>query len=170
LANRACFTYAPALDEGQSRRLFDLPAHVGTPVEPAGAANEKLIAVTQRVIEALLAASSERNGSWFDIEMDKLDRWAQDRRTSLKSELDDMDGRIREAKKAARQAPNLPDKLQRQRDVRQLEEKRDAAWRAYDQASRDVERQKDGLIDDVGRRLAQEKSTERLFRLRWSVV
>ena len=88
----------------------------------------------------------------------------------MKSELDDMDDRIREAKKAARQAPNLPEKLQRQRDVRQLEEKRDAAWRAYDQASRDVERQKDGLMDDVGRRLAQDRGTERLFILRWRVT
>ncbi len=159
-----------ALDEGQARRLFDLPAAVGAVAEPPTEAGEKLNGGTQRAIEALLAASSERNGSWFDIEMDKLDRWAQDRRTTLKSELDDMDDRIREAKKAARQAPNLPEKLQRQRDVRQLEEKRDAAWRAYDQASRDVERQKDGLIDDVGRRLAQDRGTERLFTLRWRVT
>jgi hypothetical protein len=34
---------------------------------------------------------SAKNGEWFDIEMDKLDRWAEDRRTSLKADLEELD-------------------------------------------------------------------------------
>ena len=56
-------------------------------------------------------------------------------------------------KKAARLAPNLPEKLERQKELRKLETKRDEAWRSYDQASREIDRQKDALLDDVSRRL-----------------
>jgi hypothetical protein len=37
--------------------------------------------------QALLAEMTARDGDWFDAEMDKLDRWAEDRRDSLKAEL-----------------------------------------------------------------------------------
>ena len=47
-----------------------------------------------------LATLSAKNGDWFDAEMDKLDRWAEDRRTALKAELDELDHTIKETKKA----------------------------------------------------------------------
>src|SRR5713101_7873348 len=88
-----------------------------------------------------------QNGRWFDLEMDKLDRWAEDRRASLKEALDEIDDALKAAKKAARLAPTLPEKLERQREARVLEAKRDEAWRAFDQASREIDHRKDGLLD-----------------------
>ena len=113
---------------------------------------------------------SAKNGEWFDTEMDKLDRWAEDRRTALKADLDELDQGIKDAKKSARLAPNLPEKLEIQRTLRGLESKRDEAWRAYDSASREVDRQKDKLLDDISRRLQQQTSSETLFTIRWRVA
>jgi hypothetical protein len=48
-----------------------------------------------------------------------------------------------------------------------LESQRDDAWRAYDQASRDVEKKKDDLLDDMGNRMKQRTEDERLFMVRW---
>ena len=41
--------------------------------------------------QELLDETATRNGRWFDTEMDKLDRWAEDRRVSLKAELAELD-------------------------------------------------------------------------------
>ena len=111
-----------------------------------------------------------RQGKWFEIEMDKLDRWADDKRMSLKRELDDLDAQLKEAKRLARFAPTMPEKLERQRSVRALESKRDAAWRAYDQARGDIDRQKDALLDDITRRLEESIKQQDLFTIRWTVV
>ena len=124
---------------------------------------------TARLQDALLVAMSAKNGEWFDIEMDKLDRWAEDLRAALKADLEELDQSIKDAKKSARLAPNLPDKLEIQRSLRGLETKRDEAWRAYDTASRDVDRQKDALLDEISRRLEQQTSCDTLFTLRWRV-
>ena len=102
--------------------------------------------------------------------MDKLDRWAEDRRTSLKAELAELDDALKDAKKAARLAPTLPEKLNRQRAARSLEARREDAWRAYDQASRDIDRQKGALLDEISRRLEQRIEQEPLFTLRWRLV
>ena len=68
--------------------------------------------------KALLEELEARNANWFEIEIDKLDHWADDRRTSLKVELDDLNEAIKENVKAARLAPNLPEKLEKQQALR----------------------------------------------------
>ena len=158
------------LDEAQCRRLFDLPGSQGAQGEmPAPIAATLDEAMTRRRQE-LLEEMTTRNGHWFDTEMDKLDRWAEDRRDSLKAELAELDEALKEAKKAARLAPTLPEKLERQRAARTLEGKREEAWRAYDQASREIDRQKDALLDEISRRLEQRIEQEQLFALRWKLT
>ncbi len=158
------------LDESQCRRLFDLNGTVGSSIEPStkirGLLNEGL---TRRQNE-LLTAMAAKNGEWFDTEMDKLDRWADDRRAALKAQLQDLDEAIKETKKSARLAPNLPQKIEFQRKLRNLETKRDEAWRAYDVASRDVDNQKDGLLDEISKRLEQKSYCTELFTIRWKVT
>lgn len=158
------------LDEVQGRRLFDLPGtENGRPKIPQSVATRlKEIAVDlqQQIFDDIAA----RNGQWFDSEMDKLDHWAEDRRNSLKTELDELDQQIKETRKSARMAPNLPEKLKQQRELRKLEAKRDEAWRDYDAASREVDRQKDELLDEISRRLEQKAEQHTLFTLRWRLT
>jgi predicted nucleic acid-binding Zn-ribbon protein len=158
------------VDEIQCRRLFDLLADQGNsceiPPDSASALDRDQVRQRKSLLEEMIA----RNGRWFDTEMDKLDRWAEDRRASLKQELEDLDEALKEAKKAARLAPTLPEKLERQREARSLEVKREEAWRAYDQASRDIDRQKDKLLDDLSQRLQHAIDEEPLFTLRWSLT
>ena len=113
---------------------------------------------------------AQRNGSWFDDEMEKLEHWAEDLRASLKSELDETETALKEARKAARLSPTLPEKLERQREVRKFEGKRDEAWREYDRAGRELDSKKEALLDDISRRLEQSTNEEEIFTVRWRIV
>ncbi len=157
------------LDEKQIQRLFDVPASSGNNIAPSAekeAQLEKLLTLRQNT---LLEELTNRNAHWFEIEIDKLDRWAQDRRTSLKVELDELDEAIKETRKAARLAPNLPEKLEKQQALRKLETKRDEAWRNYDASSRELDRQKDNLLDEISQRLEQNTESNLLFVIQWSL-
>lgn len=57
-----------------------------------------------------------------------------------------------------------------QRKLRGLETKRDEAWRDYNAASRDADRQKDGLLDEISRRLEQKAECHKRFSLRWRLA
>ena len=148
-------------------RLFELPvkSHEGNAIEP----DEKLLAGSkarkQTILEELAATQSE----WFDDEMEKLDNWARDKRAGLKADLKDYDDQIKELKKQVRQMGNLPDKLVLQKKVRTLEQKREEAWRAYDDAAKDIEKQKDTFLDAVESRMQQDVSQEHLFTIRWTI-
>jgi superfamily II DNA or RNA helicase len=158
------------LDDAQCRRLFDLPATVERTCTVPEAIAAAFADAHNRRQRALLEELATRNGRWFDVEMEKLDRWAEDRRTSLKAELTDLDDALKAAKKAARLAPTLPEKLERQREARVLEGKRDEAWRAFDQASREIDQQKDTLLDEISQRLEQKLEQEPLFSVQWQLT
>ncbi|MDH5639788.1 MAG: DEAD/DEAH box helicase [Nitrospira sp.] len=162
--------HGEVIDGAQCCRLFDLPGEIKGDVWLPPDMKQTLEDLATRQMREVLDAISIKNGVWFDTEMDKLDHWADDRRASLKIELDELDETIKETKKAARLAPNLPEKLERQRALRQLESKRTEAWKAFDEASQAIDRQKDALLDEISQRLHQKTERVTLFNMRWSLV
>lgn len=163
----AVTTGGAILDPDQSRRLFNLPARINAPGRVSADAADDAYA---RRKNGILDDINQRNTVFFDEEMDKLNRWADDRRKSLKTTLKDFDDRIAELKKQARTAPNLPEKIDIQKKIRTLDKKRDEAWREYDAASREIENQKDVLIDQVEARLSQEITEQTLFTIGWKLI
>jgi ERCC4-related helicase len=160
-----------ALDPDQCRRLFSLDA-TELKANPAGEGDHgRALAgqmAAQRVV--ILEALQAKNISYFDLELDKLDRWGEDQRNSLKLALKELEDQIRAAKKEARLAPNLPEKLRLERERRQLETKRDEAWKAYEAAAKEIETREDGLMDEIEKRMNAAASEEKLFTIRWRVT
>ncbi len=151
--------------------MFDLPGTSVSRTEVStGADDDRLGKALADAERPFLDDLNQRNGRWFDAEIEKLDRWTGDRRDALKSELEELDDRLKELRKAARFAPSLPDKLEMQREAKRLESRRDEAWRAFDQASRELERQKDAMLDDIGRRLTARVERDTLFTIRWHLA
>jgi len=164
---------AAVTDNGQpiepraALRLFELPARKVS--EGAATPPAALQGSLETQHKAILEELAARQSVWFDQEMEKLDHWAEDRRAGLKFDLKELDDEFKELKKQIRQTGNLPDKLALQRKARELEKKRDDAWRAYDEAAKQIEVEKDGLLDRVEEQLAQSATTEDLFTITFQI-
>ena len=117
----------------------------------------------------LLQRLDTKNTGLFDQELEKLDRWGEDRRSTLRLTLRELEDQIRELKRSARSAPNLPEKLRLERERRQRESRRDEAWKEYEDAARDIEKQKDVLMEEVERKLERNEGRTPLFTIRWRV-
>ncbi|MDR3543585.1 MAG: hypothetical protein P4L69_21905 [Desulfosporosinus sp.] len=158
-----------ALEVDKVRRFFSLEAKMtntnGVKLVVASLENQYC-----KQKEEILAVVNARNGSYFEFEIEKIDKWGEDRRSSLKLTLKDLDEQVKDLKKQARQAPNLPEKLKIEKERRKLESERDEAWRNYDLAAREIEKEKDKLIDDIEQKLDQRVEEEILFIIRWQVI
>lgn len=157
------------LDEEQCRRMFSLPSH-GVSSTSVSDLKAVLKADTEKQKNEIIDDIAIKNADFFEDEMDKLDKWAEDKRNSLKLTLKDLDDQIKELKRNARTANNLPDKLAAQKKARTLEKKRDEAWHEYDAAGRKIEEQKDKLIDRIEKKLEQTVTMEELFSIKWRLV
>lgn len=156
------------IDPPAALRLFDLPVKTTSEGSVAGAPDLQSALETQSA--GILEVLAARQSVWFDDEMGKLDSWAEDRRTGLKFDLKELDDQLKALKREIRQTGNLPDKLALQRKARELEAKRDTAWRAYDEAAKEIEVEKDSLLDRVEAQLAQHVATEDLFTITFEIA
>ncbi len=111
-----------------------------------------------------------RNQTFFEREIDKLDRWADDRKTGLELELKELGIQIKQVDREARLAATLAEKVVLQRRKKELERLRKEKQRSLFEAQDEIEERKDGLLAAVETRLQQKVSTTELFTIRWEVV
>ena len=132
-------------------------------------AEKKIRKEIERRKKVILSDIASKQAQWFDDEIDKLNNWAEDKRRGLKAELKDYDDEIAMLKKEARLALNLPEKLAGQKKIRDLDAKRNAAWKEYDEAAKVIEEQKDSLLDSVEERLKQAIEEKTIFTIEWRI-
>ena len=160
------------LDTDQCQRLFSLPGKETELMKNADLEGVKKELNTQyeKAKSVILNDIGLRNGNYFEVELDKLDKWGEDKRNSLKITLKELDDQIKELKKQVRLAPNLPEKLKLEKDKRKLETERDEAWKEYDNAAKEIEKNKDKLIDDIEKKLKQSLIQSELFFIKWKLI
>ncbi len=183
------------LDADVTDRLLGMPGHTvplpridGAPVQqslsddlaPAqqnmldfAAANVPIPPALQQQIDqqkALVITDLEsRNLSFFSQETEKLDAWADDLKVGLEREIKDLDRQIKEARTKSKGAATLADKLQAQKEQRDLEGQRDKKRRELFDRQDQIQARRDSLIDELERQLGQQVTTTRLFAVEWQV-
>ncbi|MDZ7893517.1 MAG: hypothetical protein U5M50_00280 [Sphingobium sp.] len=153
------------LDPAAAMRLFELPVSLGKPSGDPANLSEAL----DTQFSAILANLDAQRADWLQAEMDKLDDWAEDKRTGLKADLKKYDDELADLKKRVRLAGSLQEKLTLQRAKQQCEKKRDEAWRAYDGEAKEIEERKERLLDRVAEQLTQETATTDLFTITFEI-
>lgn len=158
------------LDKDQCHRLFSLMAdeqQTNIYIDPETDDHlKKMIALQQQLV---LQENVERNATFFDDEMDKLDNWAEDVKNSLEIELKNLEREIKYRKTEARKILNLKDKVAEQRKVKEIEKRRNELRRNLYQAQDEVDEQKEKLIDSIEQRMEQNIQLEELFTIQWSL-
>ena len=113
---------------------------------------------------------SERNIVFFDEEMTKLDKWAEDRKNSLEIALKQLDKDIKTRKTEAKKISKLEEKVKVQRVIKDMEAKRNKMRRELFESQDIVDKQKEELINQIESKLNQTITEEELFTIRWRLV
>lgn len=161
-----------ALDEEKCRRLFSLPATL-LPSEKRDSLNkpeEQLEHMLFAEEATILRTIAERNADFFDTEMEKLDKWAEDIKNSLEIKLKELDKDIKFRKTESKKILKLEEKVKAQREIKELERKRNEMRMNLYQSQDEVEDKKEKLLDDVEARLQQNIKKKELFFTKWKVI
>lgn len=113
---------------------------------------------------------AQRNIQFFDDEMTKLDKWAEDRKNSLEIELKQLDKDIKTQKTESKKIVKLEEKLQAQKVIKDMEAKRNKMRRELFESQDLVDKQKEELIEKIEAKLNQKITEEELFTIRWRLV
>lgn len=121
-------------------------------------------------LERLFLGAEKRNRQFFDDEMEKLERWADDLKLALEYEIKELDGAIRDAKREARLETGLAAKVEKHRKQKALEAQRADKRRALFEAQDEIDGKKETLLAEIEARLKQQVTETPLFTIRWSVA
>ena len=127
----------------------------------------KLNNIEQETINLKSSHSVERNSEFFDDEVDKLDKWADDMKKALELDLKKLDIDIKTAKTNAKKIVELEEKVKVQRQIKDMEKKRNEMRRKLYEAQDEVDVRKEDLIARVEAQLKQRARLEPLFIVRW---
>jgi ERCC4-related helicase len=176
------------LEEDQCQRLFSLPATVlqrqfisrqgmkgiggieGEGGEGMEGVQERLNQITHEWQTQILQMNAERNAAFFDAEMEKMDKWAEDLKNSLEIELKNLDRDIAFRKAEAKKILKLEEKVEAHRHIKEMEKKRNTMRFNLYQAQDDVDIRKEKLIEEIEARLNQRIERDELFFIRWKLV
>ena len=155
-----------SIDPAAAMRLFELPVSIGKSERDPDDLGDALDTQFSAILDRLDAQRAD----WLQAEMDKLDDWAEDKRTGLKADLKKYDDELTDLKKRVRLSGSLQDKLTLQRAKQQCEKKRDEAWRAYDNEAKEIEERKELLLDRVAEQLSQDTDSTDLFTITFEII
>lgn len=155
------------------------PSDVSFPPAPSGSApignpdhgipftvEEKLKDSVESLQKQVLGKISERNSGFFENEMEKLEKWADDVKTSLEIELKQIDKDIKFKKTESKKILNLEEKVGAQREIKEMEKRRNNLRQDLFKAQDDVDVKKEDLISKIEAQLKQQIQAEILFTIR----
>lgn len=154
-----------------AKKLFVLSAEIVTGNRKiTDDENERLENLEKESVKITSTRIAERNSGFFDTEVDKLDKWAEDMKKALELDLKKLEIDIKAEKTNAKKIGNLEEKVKAQRAIKDKEKKRNEMRKRLYEAQDEVELKKEQLIERVEAHLQQKSRLEPLFTVRWRVI
>ncbi|MGQ7271662.1 SNF2-related protein [Marinobacter nauticus] len=157
-----------------AQKLMQLPAYetTGNPSfqfdgpTDSGYSLEKILEEQRNQVERSV---NDRNLSFFEQEVNKLDAWADDIKEGLEASIKELDKEIKEVRREAKIAPTLEAKLAMQKQQKKLESKRNRSRRELFDRQDEVDERREALIESLENKLNKHTAIESLFTVQWSV-
>jgi len=159
------------LEREQAARLFALPAQIiETAIYESVEIQKSLANIKEKLKLEIIQTNAERNSKFFDQEMEKLDNWAEDKKNSLEIELKDLDKEIKLRKAEAKKILKLEEKVAMQRQIKEMEKKRNELRLELFKSQDEIDNAKENLISEIEKRLKQITILDQLFLVKWSLI
>lgn len=152
------------------RKLFSLKGMVSACDEFSPEEQEKINEVEQQHITRVSGQIAERNSTFFDDEVDKLDKWSDDMKMALELDLKKLDIDIKTEKTNAKKILDLEKKVEMQRAIKEMEKKRNEMRHKLYQAQDEVDTKKEQLLERIESQLKQSSTVKSLFSIRFKVT
>lgn len=133
--------------------------------------------ISDTALEQILSAErnqveksvNNRNLSFFEQEVKKLDAWADDLKEGLEASIKELDKQIKEIRRESKIAATLEEKLALQKQQKNLESQRNKSRRELFDKQDEIDDRRGALIQSLEGKLNKKTTVETLFTVQWSV-
>lgn len=155
-----------------ANKLMQLPAQMMQTISDAAWQTNDLDLMADSLEQdrnRVMKSVNDRNMSFFEQEVIKLDTWADDIKDGLEHAIKELDKEIKRVRREAKIAATLEEKLAMQKQQRKLETLRNKQRRTLFDKQDEVDERREQLIDTLELKLNRKTVVEDLFTIRWGV-
>ena len=157
------------LEEEQVRRIIELAILDQKEYSEDLSVLKILENLKEKRQKEILQLTNKQNTELLEKEMDKLDKWVEDVKEGMEIQLQQLTQDIKYQKTESRKILKLEDKLNTQRNIKELEKKRNKMRMSLYEMQDEVDEKKENLIDELEKRLKQKINEETLFSVKWKL-
>lgn len=125
---------------------------------------------TNQQVQVFISEVEHDNEQYYADEVEKLERWAEDKRIALDIRIKQLDQEIKHARKASRQLGTLQEKMAAKRSLKSLERERDQVMLNYHEEKKIIEQEEDKLLEKIEEKLVIETQVKTVFEATWGVA
>ncbi len=152
-----------------AQKIISLKASKPMTIDIDTTALEKLATYEESNQEKIIQNCKKRNSNFFDTEIEKLDKWADDQIISLEKELRDIKKDIKEKRSESRKV-DTTEKLKIQMLIRDLEQKQIKIKRNVERAEDEIYEKRSQIIDELSLMIEGKVDINELFTIKWEII
>lgn len=161
------------IDGETCKRLFNLAATTDDSQDIFTGENtlpDDMISLKNRQIDAKIAEVMDLNNALFEVERDKLEKWAEDMIYAAEEALRDTKVQIRSLRRDTRLAQSIEEQKQNQEKLKLLERKQKRQRMEIFDIEDEIADKRDQLICALEERMKQKTEITELFTVRWKII
>ena len=160
------------VDSEACKRLFNLAATVKNTLDGGDdyTLPVDLVAQKNRQVDAKLAEVMDQNNALFEVEREKLEKWAEDKMFAAEEALRDTKAQIKSVKRESRHALTVEEQKLNQEKLQKLERQQKRQRMEIFDIEDEIADKRDELIAALEARMKQKIEVTELFTIRWQVI
>ena len=120
--------------------------------------------------EQLLEALRAKDTEYFQQEVDKLHKWADDKILASEKELKDVKSKIKEINRESKKTSSSDELLKMQTELRDLERKKKRLRQEIFEVEDEIEERRDDMINAIKAKMLKAINESSIFTIKWNLV
>ncbi len=160
------------LTQDQCTRLFQCNADDnGAVMDLIPANHDAMNQILNNEITTINTNHQIQNNQWYEAESDKIQKWADDMKTKLRREYEEVVNKLSDHKKLRKQANGLNEKLRIDKEILKINQELFAAEDNIRQGNKEITEKHHDFLDEVQRLISQQDITHRkIFSLKFTCI
>lgn len=120
--------------------------------------------------DVLLELLRAKDTEYFQLEVDKLHKWAEDKILASEKELKDVKFKIKEINRESKKTSSSEELLKMQTELRKLERKKKVLRQEIFEVEDEIEERRDNMISVIKEKMLKAINESSIFTIKWKLV
>ena len=152
------------------KRILELPVDAKSSYQLTSSESNLMTDKREKHKELLLEALQAKDTEYFQLEVDKLHKWADDKILASEKELKDVKSKIKEINRESKKTSSSDELLKMQTNLRDLERKKKRLRQEIFEVEDEIEERRDDMINAIKAKMLKAINESSIFTIKWNLV